>query len=67
MIRTIVLGATLAFGLMASLATVANAAEGCGRGFWRGPGGACHPIVGPGRYCPPGYHIGREGHRCWPN
>jgi len=42
-------------------------AEGCGAGWWRGPGGRCHPMAGPNRFCPPGYHIGREGHRCWPN
>jgi len=67
MIRTIALGVTLALGLVASLVTASNAAEGCGRGWWRGPGGVCHPMVGPHRFCPPGYHIGREGHRCWPN
>jgi hypothetical protein len=83
MIRTnalaIALGAALAF----SLATASNAAilpvpvgphadltirvaEGCGPGFWRGPGGRCHPFA-QGRLCPPGFHIGREGRRCWPN
>jgi hypothetical protein len=79
MIRTIALGAALAF----SLATASNAAimplpvgspsdltvkvaEGCGPGWWRGPGGRCHPMA-TGRLCPPGYHIGPEGHRCWPN
>jgi len=41
-------------------------AEGCGAGWWRGPGGRCHPMA-TGRLCPPGYHIGPEGHRCWPN
>jgi hypothetical protein len=80
MIRTIALGAALAF----SLVTASNAAmlpapvdtpsdltikvaEGCGKGFWRGPHGACHPMAGPNRFCPPGFHIGPEGHRCWPN
>lgn len=80
MIRTIALGAVLAF----SLATASNAAimpmpvgspsdltikvaEGCGPGFWRGPHGVCHPMAGPGRLCPPGFHIGPEGRRCWPN
>jgi hypothetical protein len=79
MIRTIALGAVVAF----SLATASNAAilpvpvgspsdltikvaEGCGPGWWRGPGGRCHPFA-TGRLCPPGYHIGREGQRCWPN
>jgi hypothetical protein len=41
-------------------------AEGCGRGFWRGPGGMCHPMFN-GRACPPGYHLGPERRRCWPN
>ena len=80
MIRTIALGAALAF----CFATTSNAAimpapvgspsdlaikvaEGCGPGWWRGPGGRCHPMMGPNRFCPPGYHIGREGRRCWPH
>jgi hypothetical protein len=80
MIRTIALSAALAFGFAtASSAAILPApvgpssgltikvAEGCGPGFWRGEGGRCHPMVGPNRFCPPGYHIGREGHRCWPN
>ena len=79
MTRTLLLGAALAFGL----ATAANAgvapapvgkteslvskvAEGCGRGFWRGPNGSCHPMF-DGRACPPGYHLGPERKRCWPN
>ena len=79
MIRTMVLGAALVFGFaMASSAAIApvpfgagsdltiRVAEGCGPGFWRGPGGACHPFA-RGRLCPPGYHIGPEGKRCWPN
>ena len=45
---------------------VITVAEGCGAGFWRGPGGHCHPIFN-GRACPPGYHLGPERHRCWPN
>jgi hypothetical protein len=79
MLRSIILSATLAFGL----ATAANAgviatplgqtgslvvkvAEGCGPGMWRGPGGRCHPMA-MGRACPRGYHLGPEGRRCWPN
>jgi hypothetical protein len=79
MIRTFVLGAALAL----SFATTSNAAilpvqtgpvsglaikvaEGCGPGMWRGPGGRCHPMFN-GRACPPGYHLGPEGKRCWPN
>ena len=41
-------------------------AEGCGPGWWRGPSGRCHPMA-VGRVCPRGYHLGPEGHRCWPN
>jgi hypothetical protein len=41
-------------------------AEGCGPGWWRGPGGHCHPMYN-GLACPPGYHLGPERHRCWPN
>jgi hypothetical protein len=79
MIKTMVLGAALAFGFAtASSAAMTpvpvgtgsdltiRVAEGCGPGFWRGPGGACHPFA-QGRLCPPGYHIGPEGKRCWPN
>jgi hypothetical protein len=79
MIRTVLLGTALAFGF----ATVASAgvtpapvgnanssvikvAEGCGPGWWRGPGGKCHPMF-DGRACPPGYHLGPERKRCWPN
>jgi hypothetical protein len=79
MIRTAFLGVALAFGV----ATVASAAvtpvpagnantlvikvaEGCGPGFWRGPGGKCHPMF-DGKACPPGYHIGPNRKRCWPN
>jgi hypothetical protein len=79
MIRTIVLGAALTFSFVAtSSATMMpvpvgsssdltiKIAEGCGRGWWRGPGGRCHPMV-VNRMCPAGYHIGPEGNRCWPN
>jgi hypothetical protein len=57
MTRTLLLGAALAFGLAtAANAGIAPApvgkteslmskvAEGCGRGFWRGPNGRCHPM-----------------------
>ena len=79
MVRTFLVGTALAIGLTsyASAAVkpapvgVANSAivkvtEGCGRGWWRGPGGRCHPMF-DGRACPPGYHLGPERHRCWPN
>ncbi len=45
---------------------IVKVAEGCGAGFWRGPGGRCHPFA-VNRACPPGYHLGPEGKRCWPN
>jgi hypothetical protein len=45
---------------------VIKAAEGRGPGFWRGPGGKCHPMF-DGKACPPGYHIGPERKKCWPN
>jgi len=77
--KTIFLGAALAFALattanaMVTPAPIGNAervviqiAEGCGEGFWRGPGGHCHPMA-KGRECPRGYHLGPEGQKCWPN
>jgi hypothetical protein len=83
MIRTIALAGSLGVALAFGLATTSNAAmlpgpvgpnadltikvaEGCGPGMWRGPAGHCHPFA-HGRLCPPGYHIGPEGRRCWPN
>jgi hypothetical protein len=45
---------------------VITVAEGCGPGWWRGPGGRCHPMFN-GRACPPGYHLGPNRKRCWPN
>ena len=79
MMRAMVLGAALALSFAsASNAAVTpvqagpnsnltiKVAEGCGPGFWRGPGGRCHPFA-VGRACPPGYHLGPEGKRCWPN
>jgi hypothetical protein len=79
MLRSVILGATLVFGLATAasagiMATpvakpdglVVKVAEGCGPGFWRGPGGRCHPMA-MNRACPPGYHLGPEGKRCWPN
>jgi hypothetical protein len=79
MIRTTFLVVSLAFGLATAAsaavtpALVGNAnnlvtkvAEGCGAGFWRAPGGRCHPMFN-GKACPPGYHLGPERKRCWPN
>jgi hypothetical protein len=45
---------------------IVKVAEGCGPGWWRGPGGRCHPFAA-GRACPWGYHLGPWGRRCWPN
>jgi hypothetical protein len=79
MIKTIIVSASLAFGFVgvanagmmpapvgAAGSAIVKVAEGCGPGFWRGPGGHCHPMF-DGRACPRGYHLGPEGKRCWPN
>jgi hypothetical protein len=79
MIKTTLLSAALAFGIATAASAgiapapigntsspIVKVAEGCGPGFWRGPGGRCHPFA-VGRACPPGYHLGPEGKRCWPN
>lgn len=79
MIRTAFLGVALAFGVatVASAAVtpvpagnantlVIKVAEGCGPGFWRGPGGRCHPMF-DGKACPAGYHLGPHRKKCWPN
>jgi len=77
--RTVFLGTALALGcatmagatiipapLGNSDGMVMRTAEGCGPGWWRGPGGRCHPMARE-RACPRGYHLGPEGGRCWPN
>jgi len=45
---------------------IIKVAEDCGPGWWRGPGGYCHPFA-TARACPVGWHLGPEGERCWPN
>ncbi|MGD1036970.1 MAG: hypothetical protein ABR878_07180 [Roseiarcus sp.] len=72
------LGALSAVGLAASAQAamtvpsvdrspaVTLVAEGCGPGFWRGPGGHRHPFA-VNRLCLRGRRIGPEGRRCWPN
>jgi hypothetical protein len=45
---------------------------GCGPYGHRGPYGGCRPGGQAGGYrfgraCPPGFHLGRYGRRCWPN
>jgi len=80
MMRSIVLSATLIFGVVTAASAagltpvpigtndglIVKVAEGCGPGWWRGPEGRCHPMA-VGRACPRGYHLGPEGKRCWPN
>jgi len=68
MLKTLMLSAALVVGMAAaaSVTSTANAAEGCGPGWWRGPGGVCHPYAA-NRACPAGYHLGPAGRRCWPN
>ena len=79
MIKTLILSGALAIGLATAAGAgiaytpiqksdslIVKVAEGCGAGFWRGPGGRCHPFA-VHRACPPGYHVGPEGKRCWPN
>ena len=70
-ILTLALAATALVG-----ATAADARDGCGRGFFRGPYGHCRPMRGPG-YGPavvaPGLIIGNfyagrgywDGRRYW--
>jgi hypothetical protein len=65
MLKKLVLGAALVAGVV-SFAGAANAAEGCGAGWWRGPNGFCHPMA-TNRACPVGWHLGPEGRRCHPN
>jgi hypothetical protein len=79
MVRSLILTAVLTMGLSTiasagvtphpignSDGLLTRVAEGCGPGWWRGPGGRCHPMA-RGRACPRGYHLGPEGERCWPN
>src|SRR5581483_2028309 len=79
MFKTIILSGALAIGLATAASAgiaytpiqksdslIVKVAEGCGAGFWRGPGGRCHPFA-VGRACPPGYHLGPEHKKCWPN
>ena len=78
MTRTLILATALALGVVGaaiaampvqqtnSHSLIIRVAEGCGVGFWRGPGGKCHPFP-HGRACPAGYHLGPKGERCWPN
>jgi hypothetical protein len=44
---------------------------GCGRDYHRDERGYCRPNwrewESGWRACPPGWHLGGEGRRCWPN
>ena len=42
---------------------IIQVAQGCGRGFHRGPAGACRPLYN----CPPGFHTGPYGKTCFRN
>ena len=66
MIKSIVLSAALALGFATAASAgvtpapitnpdsvIVKVAEGCGPGWWRGPGGRCHPMA-MNRACPPG-------------
>jgi len=78
MMKTMILTAALAFGLATAASAgitpaplgnnslIIKVAEGCGPGQWRGPKGVCHPYALAG-ICGPGYHLGPDGRRCWPN
>ncbi|MDE1915513.1 MAG: hypothetical protein KGJ57_10805 [Sphingomonadales bacterium] len=61
MIRTYLLAA-MASGLVAmAVASPAQAREGCGRGWHRGPAGHCRPNVPPPHHGRPGVAIGVPG------
>lgn len=54
--------------------SIITVGEGCGAGAWRAGDGVCRPFRTPygsnrgSRFeCPPGWHIGPGGARCWPN
>ena len=53
---------------------ITQVGEGCGANRWRGPDGQCRPFNTPygnrrgtPYECPPGWHIGPQGGRCWRN
>ena len=80
MTKRLILGALLACGVATAASagvfpvqttttvnsSVITVAEGCGREEWRDEHGRCHPMFN-GRACPPGYHLGPERKKCWPN
>jgi hypothetical protein len=42
---------------------ITRVAQGCGAGMHRGPAGACRPLF----TCPPGWHTGPYGKKCFRN
>ncbi len=73
MIKKILLGALASVAVLTAAAP-ADARDGCGAGFHRGPYGECHPNRGPGpMLVAPGVAIGAfypgrgywDGHRYW--
>jgi len=69
-----IIGLTIAASVAAIALSPANAAQGCGRGYHRGPHGHCRPNRGPGvAVVAPGLVIGNfyagrgywDGHRYW--
>ncbi len=61
-------------GLSASVPSsgIVQVYGGCGPYSHRGPYGGCRPGgqwggYVPGYGCPPGWHVGPYGRRCWPN
>ena len=78
MLKTLSLAAALALGSFAPAMALPSVPalpghdavipvrDGCGPGGFRDGYGYCRPIYRP-RACPPGYHLGRNGDRCWPN
>ena len=70
-----IIAAALAAGVALSTMSPAVAADGCGRGYHRGPRGGCRPNEGVGVAIAPGLVIGNfyrghgywDGHRYWHN
>jgi hypothetical protein len=52
-----------------SSGSIILAEGGCGRDYHRDWRGYCVPNwrEWSGGVCPPGWHLGQEGRRCWPN
>jgi hypothetical protein len=64
--------ATMLVGPVERGSNIEKAYGGCGPYGHRGPWGGCRAGgqwggYGMGRACPPGFHLGPYGRRCWPN